>query len=115
MDTAEQQFVEGCVIQRRHGQDLVVGGKSAGTFRGYVNRIRALGLQPLRIPETDNWKVNGKAVSHVSSEFDNFTMVDIGEAQHPVYDLVGPDGERFPNYDSTIADLKDLYNRYRAR
>lgn len=115
MDTAEQQFVEGCIIQRSHGQDLFVGGLSAGTFRGYVNRIRNLGLQPLRIPETDNWKENGQTITHVSSEYDDFTLVDIGVAQHPVYDLVAPDGSRFPNYDSTIADLKDLYNRYRAR
>ncbi len=77
--------------------------------------MRSLGLQPLRIPETDNWMVNGKQLTHVSSEYDDFTLVDLGQERHPVPDFIGPAGERFPVYDSTIADLKALYNSYRPR
>ena len=77
--------------------------------------MRSLGLQPLRIPETDKWKVNGKPLTHVSSEYDDFTLVDLGQERHPVPDFIGPAGERLPVYDSTIADLKALYYRHRAR
>lgn len=108
LDKAEQQFVEGQLIQRKRSGDLFVGGMSKETFRNYLDRMRKLGLQPLRIPDD-------RGVTHVSPEFDNFTLVDLVIEIHGINEWISENEDDFANYESTVADLKALYNRYRPR
>ena len=101
-------FIHGRDIQRYRGPGVLhVQGNSA-TFNRYVRKMRSLGLQPLRIPDE-------RGVTHVSSDYDSFTLVDLGVENHAINEWISENEDDFANYESTVADLKDLYNRYRPQ
>ncbi len=113
LNQSEAAFVQGRDIQRKRGPETLHVQGHKDVFRNYINIMRRLGLQPFRIPETENWKVNGKIVTHVSSEYDNFTMVDMGIENHEILNWICEHEADYVNYESTVADLKAMYNRYR--
>lgn len=115
LDRSKAAFAQGRDIQRYRGPGTLHVQGSKDMFRTHIDKIRSLGLQPLRIPETDFFKDNGRQVTHVSSDFDNFTRVDLGVEHHEIIEWAAEDGDIIPVYESTVADLKALYNRYRLR
>ena len=115
LDRSKAAFAQGRDIQRYRGPGTLHVQGSKDMFRTHIDKIRSLGLQPLRIPETDFFKDNGRQVTHVSSDFDNFTRVDLGVEHHEIIEWAAEDGYIISVYESTVADLKALYNRYRPR
>ncbi len=101
---SKDAFIQGRDIQRYRGSGSLHIQGNGNTFDRYVKKIRSLGLQPLRIPDN-------RGVTHVSSEYDDFTFVDLGVENHVIADWLPERDEDYPNYASMVADLKALYNQ----
>ena len=101
---SKDAFIQGRDIQRYRGSGSLHVQGNVDTFNRYIKKIRSLGLQPLRIPDN-------RGVTHVSSEYDNFILVDQGVERHEIEAWISENEDEFANYESTLADIKAMYNR----